>query len=111
MATNHSIIQIESTGELVGDPMEIKLFQFGEFELDFSQSNPDVVFSFSSKRNHKGVIYRRFEFDSDVQRMSVVASNSMSGDSIFCYCKGSPEIMLQIMNKSTVPDNYHETLK
>ncbi len=40
--------------------MEIKLFEFGEFELDFSQNNPDVVFSFSSKRNHKGVIYRRF---------------------------------------------------
>lgn len=26
MAANHSIIQIENTGELVGDPMEIKLF-------------------------------------------------------------------------------------
>ena len=39
MATNHSIIQIEDTGELVGDQMEIKLFEFGEFELDFSQNN------------------------------------------------------------------------
>lgn len=25
MASNHSIIRIEDTGELVGDPMEIKL--------------------------------------------------------------------------------------
>lgn len=111
MATNHSIVQIEKTGELIGDPMEIKLFQFGEFEMDFSQNNPDIVFSFSSQRNHKGIIYRRFEFDSDMQRMSVVASNSMTGGANYCYCKGSPEIMLQIMTKSSVPDNYHETLK
>ena len=79
--------------------------------MDFSQNNPDVVFSFGSKRNHKGVIYRRFEFDSDVQRMSVIASNSMMKDEIYCYCKGSPEIMLQIMNKEDVPDSYNETLK
>ncbi len=26
MAANHSIIRIEETGELIGDPMEIKLF-------------------------------------------------------------------------------------
>ena len=26
MASNHSIIKIEESGELVGDPMEIKLF-------------------------------------------------------------------------------------
>ena len=29
MATNHTIVNIESTGENVGDPMEIKLFEFG----------------------------------------------------------------------------------
>ena len=26
MASNHSIIRIEETGEMIGDPMEIKLF-------------------------------------------------------------------------------------
>jgi len=26
MASNHSIIKIEETGELIGDPMEVKLF-------------------------------------------------------------------------------------
>lgn len=29
MASNHSIIRLEETGELIGDPMEIKLLQFG----------------------------------------------------------------------------------
>lgn len=43
--------------------------------------------------------------------MSVIASNSMAGGATFSYCKGSPEIMLQIMNKSTIPDNYHQILK
>lgn len=34
MATNHSIIKIEATGELIGDPMEIKAFLFGRFRLN-----------------------------------------------------------------------------
>jgi hypothetical protein len=36
MATNHSIIKIEATDELIGDPMEIKLFNFGNFKLNQS---------------------------------------------------------------------------
>lgn len=43
--------------------------------------------------------------------MSVIASNSMAGNGYHCYCKGSPEIMLQIMNKNSIPDSYHQTLK
>ena len=34
MATNHTIVNIESTGENVGDPMEIKLFEFGQFRFN-----------------------------------------------------------------------------
>ena len=40
MASNHSIIKIEETEELVGDPMEIKLFEFGQFSLNQSNSDP-----------------------------------------------------------------------
>jgi len=74
MAANHSIVKIEDTGELVGDPMEIKLFLFGEFSFNHSNPDPNVLFSFSSDRGNNGSVYRRFEFDSELQRMSVVCS-------------------------------------
>lgn len=108
MASNHSIIKIEETEELVGDPMEIKLFEFGNFKLNQSNSDPEIIFSFESNRNHRGDVYRRYEFDSDVQRMSVLVGENKS--SYYAYSKGSPEMMLTIMNPRTVPQNYHAML-
>ena len=60
MASNHSIIKVESTEELVGDPMEIKLFEFGKFSLNQSNSDPEVIFSYESDRKQEGVVVRRF---------------------------------------------------
>ena len=39
MGINHSLAYLETTGQIVGDPMELKLFEFGEFE--FQQSIKD----------------------------------------------------------------------
>ena len=77
MASNNSIIKIEATNELIGDPMEIKTFEFGRFQLNQSHTDPRVIFGFESDRGHSGIIFRRFEFDSDLQRMSVVCKNSI----------------------------------
>lgn len=60
MASNNSIIKIETTSELIGDPMEIKLFDFGGFELNQSHNDPNVIFGFESGRGHNGLVYRRF---------------------------------------------------
>jgi hypothetical protein len=60
MASNHSIIKIEATKQLIGDPMEVKLFEFGRFNLNQSHEDPEVIFSFESDRGHNGQIYRRF---------------------------------------------------
>lgn len=46
MASNNSIIRIETTAELIGDPMEIKTFLFGKYKLNQSQTDPDVIFGF-----------------------------------------------------------------
>ncbi len=43
--------------------------------------------------------------------MSVIASDSLMGAGNYCFCKGSPEVMLQIMDKSTIPDDYQKVLK
>ncbi len=34
MAVNHTIVQLDGTGEYIGDPMEVKMFEFGEFQLN-----------------------------------------------------------------------------
>jgi magnesium-transporting ATPase (P-type) len=46
MAANHSIIKIEATNELVGDPMEVKVFEFGRYILNQSLEDPDVIFGY-----------------------------------------------------------------
>lgn len=33
MATNHTIVKLKSTGKNVGDPMEVKMFEFGGYYL------------------------------------------------------------------------------
>jgi hypothetical protein len=48
MASNHSIIKIEETGELIGDPMEVKLFQFGKYTLNQTNLEQEAIFSFDS---------------------------------------------------------------
>ena len=110
MASNHSIIKIEATNELIGDPMEIKLFNFGKFTLNQSPADPDAIFSFESARGHQGTVYRRYEFESELQRMSVIAKSSLT-QTFHVYADGSPEMMLNVMKSSSVPKNYNEMLK
>jgi len=53
--------------------MELKVFEFGDFYFDYSQKkNTDILFSFKNHHKVEGDVYKVFEFDSDVQRMSVI---------------------------------------
>jgi cation-transporting ATPase 13A2 len=42
--------------------------------------------------------------------MSVIARSSLA-EGYFVYAKGSPEMMLSIMKRSSVPKNYNEMLR
>lgn len=79
MAANHSIIKIEATGKLIGDPMEIKTFKFSGFRLNKTSAEQDAIFSFENDWGHSGSVVRRFEFKPDLQRMSVLARCRPSG--------------------------------
>ncbi len=112
MAVNHSITSIRETGQIVGDPMEIKLFEFGEFEIGHNHDDDhEIIFQFDSKRGHQGLVYKRFDFDSQLFRMSTIAKSNVTGQNYHIYTKGSPESMLKIFKPSTVPKDYEETLK
>ena len=59
----------------------------------------------------EGTIFRRFEFNSDLHRMSVIASSTVDPKNAYVYCKGSPEALIKIMNPAGIPENYFDMLK
>jgi cation-transporting ATPase 13A2 len=67
MATCHSIMNLEGTDKLIGDPMEIKLFEFGGFRLTdkspVMSNYKENLFSFDGP-SAQGTVFRRFEFNS-----------------------------------------------
>jgi cation-transporting ATPase 13A2 len=67
--------------------------------------------AFSSARGHKGFVLKRFDFDSQLFRMSAIGKSSVTADDLFIYVKGSPEIMIDIFRKETIPPNYQDILK
>jgi len=115
MASCHSIMNLEGTEKLIGDPMEIKLFEFGGYRL-IPTSPLQTKFNFAESLFHyegptKGTVFRRFEFNSEIHRMSVIAGSTSSQNSPLVFCKGAPETMLKIMKPDGIPQDYKQTLE
>jgi cation-transporting P-type ATPase 13A2 len=108
MASNHTVVRLEETGELVGDPMEIELLNFSQFEMEAETDNPAILFNVAAK-DLRGAVCHRYDFDSTLQRMSVVCK--LDNGKTYLLAKGSPEIMLSIMKGETVPEDYRARLR
>ncbi|KAI1647281.1 uncharacterized protein F4817DRAFT_338035 [Daldinia loculata] len=134
MATCHSLRSVD--GELVGDPLDVKMFEFTGWTFEegnqggtdqeddeqggFSPSvaRPPLVplydtdgYGTAEGQNapiELGVL-RSFEFVSQLRRASVIvrAFGQQSGD---IYVKGAPECMRDICRPDSFPDNYDELL-
>ena len=67
MASCHSIMNLEGTQKLIGDPMEIKLFEFAGFQLAadsaVKRNYRESLFSYKGPAS-SGTVFRRFEFNS-----------------------------------------------
>lgn len=75
--------------------MEIKLFEFGNFYFsNENNDNADIIMSFDSERGHKGSVFKRFDFDSQLFRMSALGKSNITGNDFYLYTKGSPELMI-----------------
>lgn len=99
MSTCHSLRMID--GDILGDPLDFKMFEFTNSSLK-DYEVPVVENKFG---NYK--ITRELEFESNLRRMSVLVENNHSK---LIFCKGAPEVMSEICNKETLPENFYDML-
>jgi magnesium-transporting ATPase (P-type) len=104
MASNHTVVYVEASQEAVGDPMELKLLNFTQSQIVVESNDPSILFSFDGPRA-SGAVLQRFDFESSLQRMSVVVKDKRG--ELHLYTKGSPEMMLGIMDRKSVPPEYN----
>ncbi|KAJ2916792.1 hypothetical protein MD484_g3663, partial [Candolleomyces efflorescens] len=139
LATCHSLKKVD--GELIGDPLDVKMFEFTKWTLEEARAGignikakgavveqaqlvqvvvrPPGGAAFrledalkgSAKRAYfleLGVI-RTFEFVSSLRRMSVIVKR-LKGSSMEVYVKGAPEVMTDICDPESLPQDYDDLL-
>jgi cation-transporting P-type ATPase 13A2 len=133
MATCHSLRSVD--GELVGDPLDLKMFEFtgwsfeeghntgGETDEEQGGLSPSVARpppatlydtdQYGSAQGQNSPvelgILKSFEFVSQLRRASVVV-RAFGQQSVDIYVKGAPECMREICRANSFPDDYEELL-
>ncbi|KAL2114590.1 hypothetical protein VUR80DRAFT_4573 [Thermomyces stellatus] len=130
MTTCHSLRSVD--GELVGDPLDVKMFDFTGWSFEEgSQGAGD-----NEEDEHGGIspsiarppaltdplhrgsgedeslelgVLKSFEFVSQLRRASVIVRR-FGGQSGDVYVKGAPECLRDICNEESFPDDYEELL-
>ncbi|XP_062871022.1 cation-transporting ATPase 13A2 [Trichomycterus rosablanca] len=116
-------------GQLIGDPLELKMIESTGWELKEPTDETDRSAEFGNHRilavmrppgaedQPEGVcisqsvaIVRRFPFSSSLQRMSVVVVDS-GGNSTYCFLKGAPEMVASHCVTESVPAQFSTTLR
>ncbi|GAW12630.1 hypothetical protein ANO14919_020000 [Xylariales sp. No.14919] len=134
MATCHSLRSVD--GELVGDPLDLKMFEFtgwlfeegtqgggdqedeehGGLSPSIARPPPAPLYDTDEYANVNGTnaplelgVLRSFEFVSQLRRASVIVRGfgQQRGD---VYVKGAPECMRDICQPESFPDDYDELL-
>ncbi|KAF9012429.1 P-type ATPase [Cyathus striatus] len=139
LATCHSLKMVD--GEVIGDPLDVKMFSFTKWTLEegrvagtgvikakgtveqtalvqtvvrppgSAQFRLEDALKGGKKHAHfleLGVI-RTFEFVSALRRMSVIVKRLRS-TSMEIYVKGAPEVMQDICDKDSFPQDYDDLL-
>ncbi|XP_071840513.1 polyamine-transporting ATPase 13A3-like [Apostichopus japonicus] len=116
LASCHTLTHIK--GELVGDPLDIKMFLATDWALmepTGENSESDAANKRLLVRNHKvheGTleVVKLFPFVSSLQRMSVLARTDALSP-ITVYSKGAPEKIASLCDPETVPHNFKGILE
>ncbi|KAI1075240.1 hypothetical protein F5B20DRAFT_560528 [Whalleya microplaca] len=134
MATCHSLRSVD--GELVGDPLDVKMFEFtgwifeegsqGGAEQDEDEQGglspsvarppPATLYDTNEYGTTQGQnapielgVLRSFEFVSQLRRASVIV-RAFGQPSVNVYVKGAPECMRDICRPESFPNDYDELL-
>jgi len=124
MATCHSITRIH--GELAGDPLDCKMFEFTKWDLVepsteeskiFNMLVPTVVHPKNTKTKiinyqespYQVGIVRQFPFSSSLQRMSVIV-RVLDKEFFELHCKGSPEKIAEMSRPDSLPKDFQQVL-
>ena len=104
LATCHAVTTLRSangtTGELVGNQVEVKMFEGCGWELNDASAQVAVS---SKATGERLVIEKRFEFDHHTMTMSVIVRDPASG-TCHVFCKGAPEKIGELC--STTPASF-----
>ena len=115
--------------KIIGDPIDVKMFENTDWILEDKQNeikNNDENDNGSDLRNNKILfcakpkdinelnsyqieVYKRFDFNSNLQRMSVIGKDA-NENYYKIYCKGSPEKIKKLCLIETIPKNFEEIL-
>ncbi|KAI4215034.1 MAG: hypothetical protein LQ351_002348 [Letrouitia transgressa] len=135
MATCHSLRLVGT--ELLGDPMDLKMFEFTGWSFDEFQADPHVVPGQARNNTFAPVarppagtnfadddtdgsspdepteLYtvKAFEFVSHLRRASVIVQQGRAPiANVYVYVKGAPECMKDVCKASSLPSDYEELL-
>ncbi|KRT85040.1 hydrolase, partial [Oryctes borbonicus] len=102
MSSCHSLAKIDD--ELTGDPLDFKMFESTTWQLKDSEDKQVCAVITPKTEDVEVAVLKRFQFSSTLQRMSVIVQASDS-DSLDVYCKGSPEVIMSLSKKETIPND------
>ena len=130
LACCHCLSNINN--KIVGDPIDVKMFEKTGWEIEDNQNedeknnlnnddnnkNKKILYVVKPKNennnnselnNYKIEVYKRFDFNSNLQRMSIIGKD-INENYFKIFCKGSPEKIKQLCLAETIPINFDETL-
>jgi len=124
MTTCHSLIVID--GNINGDPLDIKMFESTQWELEeqgednekFDKMISTIVkppqqnnelFSIDDLPLEIGIT-RQFTFSSTLARMSVIV-RKLGMTNFTVFTKGAPEKIEELCLEESIPDNFHSKLQ
>jgi cation-transporting ATPase 13A2 len=133
LATCHSITKIGEN--LLGDPIDVQMFEKSNWVLKENNSDEASTLTHTSvippqeidlenkydpltndiennvlSNHYELFIIKRFDFSSQLQRMTVIVKNNME-DHFKIYCKGAPEKVRDLCNPDTLPINLDDGIK
>lgn len=113
LATCHSLKKL-SDGELIGDPLDVKMFEFTNWEFEEkNKGRAQKLVQISTSPDGGKVVetIKQFEFISNLRRMSVLTRDSDNSNDVNVYVKGAPEVMIDICVGNSIPNDYTDQLE